>query len=294
MNNRYGAARLWNTKKRTPLFLICICFCIACGLCRVQADTSGQRIFDDAGLFTDAEEAQLQTLCTEKIAEGRLDIVVVTTESTGSKSAMAYADDFYDENGFGYDGNTGVLLLIDMGEREIWISTTGEAESYFTDRRLDALLDTLADALADEEYAYGARQFIENSASYMYSAPDDEEQESWDGNYRQDYAGDMQNAQESRSRTPAASNFFPCLMISFVTGGLFVLILYIKQRGSTQTNAHTYLKENRYEIAGSQDLFTHTTTVRRQIQSSNSSTHSSGGGHVSSGGVHHGGGGRKF
>lgn len=269
------------------MFILYMCPAIA----YAQANAAGgQRIFDDAGLFTDAEEAELQTLCTEKIAEGRLDIVVVTTESTGSKSAMAYADDFYDENGFGYDGNTGVLLLIDMGEREIWISTTGEAESYFTDRRLDTLLDTVADALADGEYAYGARQFIEKSASYMYSEPDEEEQESWNGNYRQDYA------EKSGSHTPAASNFLQCLMISFVTGGLFVLILYIKQRGSTQTNAHTYLKENRYEIAGRQDLFTHTTTVRRQIQSGNSNTRSSGsrGGHVSSGGVHHGGGGRKF
>lgn len=283
-------------KRWSCCLLICLLFVLyMCpAIVYAQADAAGgQRIFDDAGLFSDAEENELQTLCTEKIAEGRLDIVVVTTESTGSKSAMAYADDFYDENGFGYNGNTGVLLLIDMGEREIWISTTGEAENYFTDRRLDALLDTVADALADGDYAYGARQFIENSAAYMYQEPDDENR---NGNYRQDYADDMRYAQESGSQMSAASRIFQCLMISVVVGGLFVLILYIKQRGSTQTNAHIYLKENRYEIAGRQDLFTHTTTVRRQIQSSNSNTGSSGsrGGHVSSGGVHHGGGGRKF
>lgn len=271
------------------LFILCMCPAIV----YAQGDAAGgQRIFDGAGLFTDAEETKLQTLCTEKIAEGRLDIVVVTTESTGGKSAMAYADDFYDENGFGYEGNTGVLLLINMGEREIWISTTGEAESYFTGRRLDALLDTVAAALADGDYAYGARQFIEDSAAYMYSEPDEEEEESWNGNY----SDGMQYAQESGSRMLTASRVLQCLMISFVIAGLFVLILYIKQRGGTQTNAHTYLKENRYELAGSQDLFTHTTTVRRQMQSSNSNSHSKsgGGGHASSGGVHHGGGGRKF
>ena len=48
----------------------------------------------------------------------------------GGKTAEAYADDYYDYNGYGYGENDdGLLLLVSMGERE-WAITTLWLLSY--------------------------------------------------------------------------------------------------------------------------------------------------------------------
>ena len=83
------------------------------------------RLGDDADLLTDHEEAVLLSELDEISERQRMDIVVVTTDSLEGKSAMEYADDFYDYNGYGF-GNSrdGVLLLISMEDRDWWLSTT--------------------------------------------------------------------------------------------------------------------------------------------------------------------------
>ena len=54
------------------------------------------------------------------------DVVAVTVNSTEGKTPMEYADDYYDYNGYGQGSDySGVILLIDMGSREMWISTSG-------------------------------------------------------------------------------------------------------------------------------------------------------------------------
>ncbi len=67
---------------------------------------------DDADLLTDAETAELQQKLAALAEKYGKDAVILTTKSTSGKSAMAYADDYYDEHGYAEDG---ILLLTDMG-----------------------------------------------------------------------------------------------------------------------------------------------------------------------------------
>ena len=57
-----------------------------------------------------------------------MDVVIVTTYNTRSKSSQVYADDFYEENNIGRNNSgDGILLLIDLDNREVYISTSGAA-----------------------------------------------------------------------------------------------------------------------------------------------------------------------
>ena len=60
-----------------------------------------KRLVDGADLLTDTEEAELLQELNEISVRQQFDVVVVTTTSLDGKSAMEYADDYYDYHGYG-------------------------------------------------------------------------------------------------------------------------------------------------------------------------------------------------
>ena len=81
---------------------------------------------DDANLLEDTEEAELEQILEEISMRQNCDVVIVTVDSLDGKSAMEYADDYFDYNGYGYGAEKdGILFLIAMEDRDWWISTHG-------------------------------------------------------------------------------------------------------------------------------------------------------------------------
>lgn len=122
-----------------------------------QAAGSGEmagnvRVFDQADLFLEEEEKELQQAIDALREKMDMDAAVVTAEENPG-SAQAYADDFYEAHGFGTgSGRDGALLLIDMDNRELCISTEGKMVRYLTDSRIEAVLDDM--------YGYAAPETI--------------------------------------------------------------------------------------------------------------------------------------
>ena len=73
----------------------------------------------------------------EAVMQYDMDIVIVITDDVKGKSSMDFADDFYDDNGYGIGfDSSGLLFLVNMEDREVWISTAGTAIKVFTDARI--------------------------------------------------------------------------------------------------------------------------------------------------------------
>ncbi len=126
-----------------------------------------KKIYDYANLITKDEEEVLYNKVQEFINKYDMDMAIVTINSNPKSSSMAYADDFYDYNNFGKGTNkTGLLFLIDMQNRNMWISTTGDAINIYTDSRINTILDYTYDKILNEDYNGCAEQFIEK-ASYF-------------------------------------------------------------------------------------------------------------------------------
>lgn len=129
----------------------------------VYADTY-DAVYDDAALLSDEEQQSLSEEITNLQETTGWQIFVLTTEDAQGKTAREYADDFYDTTATGDDG---VVFLIDMDNREVTISTAGEAIYYLNDDRIDDILDNCYDYVVDGEYASCFSSML-SDAEYYY------------------------------------------------------------------------------------------------------------------------------
>jgi len=135
----------------------------------VTLGATGERVVDLADLFEPAQEEELAGLAASIGSQYGMDIVLVTTRDAGGKSAMAFADDFFDENGYGVGPDRdGILFLVDLDNREAWISTSGNGIRYLTDQRIESILDAVyAGGLEREDFNGAARAFLASTAGFL-------------------------------------------------------------------------------------------------------------------------------
>jgi len=140
----------------------------------IQAETTkqaGSRLVDNAELLDAAEEARLLQQLDEISQRQQLDVVVVTVNSLDGKSAMDYADDFFDYNGYGFGENhDGILLLVSTEQRDWWISTTGYGITAFTDAGLEYISEQVIPKLSEGQYGKAFDIFVEKCDDFITQA----------------------------------------------------------------------------------------------------------------------------
>lgn len=271
--------------KKKRLVFMCAVLIMAClsgvfvtsGVMAAQGG-SGKYLFDDAALFSESESEALREELSEIREKQALDVIIVTTQTTEGKSARAYADDFLDNGGYGYgDEKSAILLLIDMGNREIYISTQGAAIDYFSDARIELMLDHIYKYAADDRFYKAAKAFLKDTDLYM--------------NVPRDVV----------PKEPLmVTDVIFMVLISCLVGAAAALAAWLLARKGTRVRVHAgdYLMDGSVRLTAERDILVNSITTKRHIERDTDS-HSGGGGegsstHMSSGGVSHGGGGRSF
>lgn len=250
------------------VFLVSGCMGIAPAFGALLAD-SDQRVYDYAGLFPAAKVAELNTKARALTLQHLQDVVVVTINNSQGKSAMDYADDFYDYNGFGIGPDyNGLLLLIDMDNREFYITTTGSAIKIFTDAKIDAMLDNIYKYVAKGDYAGGAGAFLRDTERYLEAINKPKQIRYWSWEF-----------------------FGVGLFAIFMIMG--TIILRHKRGLMSVPSARVYLDNASCDLTKCEDNFLRSSTRRIRIDSDSSSSGGSST-HTSSSGTTHGGGGRSF
>ncbi len=238
-------------------------------------------LVDDADLLSESEESRLLSKLTSLSEKLRCEIAVVTVDSLGGKSAQAYADDFYDYNGYGYgEGDDGMLFLISMGEREWAISTYGIGYYALTDDALDAIENNVISYLSSGHYYEAFSQFADACDSYVryyYSSDDVDEDDPWIDEI-------------TPEPTSPVTHAIVALLISFVISLIVVSTMKSKLKSVRfQSSANAYIVPGSMVLANSNDVFLYSNVVKTRRESSSSSSHSGGGYHSSSSGRSHGG-----
>lgn len=110
------------------------------------------RLVDMADLLTDSQEKELLSTLDSLSEKWQCNIVLLTVNRhTGP--IEAYADDYFDYNGFCADFNeSGILFMLSMEDREWAISTSGSAIQAFTDYGQDYMFNQMRGDLADDNY----------------------------------------------------------------------------------------------------------------------------------------------
>lgn len=138
------------------------------------AQTDHSRVYDMADLFTEQQEEELSEQISAQSEEMGMDLAVVTTADAAGYSSRVYADYFYDDNGMGTgQDNSGALFLIDMDNREIAVSTSGEMWQYLTDERVEQILDAAYGPVSEGNYFESAKAFLSGTEDfYREGIPD--------------------------------------------------------------------------------------------------------------------------
>ncbi len=272
----------------------------------------GKRVYDYADLFSYSEEEALEEYALSIEEAAKTEFYVLTIDDAEGKSAMEYADDFGDNGAFGYEEEYGtyIVMLIDMDNREVWISTSGRAIEYLNDSRIDKTLDAMFEYVPDGDYYEAAEVYLQFAYKYMLSEPSNDYNDYFNDKYypNDDYYYDDNDYDDTyyyddghyyNDETEVFEIILICFLGSAVISGVILFIMASSAKTKMTTGSTTYMSGGGLRINQRSDIYTHTTTVKRRIESNNNSSHRGGrsGGssvHRSSGGRSHGGGGRRF
>jgi len=267
----------------------------------LHAFASEPKIVDDAGLLSDNEVHLLEEKTRNLSNSYDMDVVIVTANSLNGKTSEAYADDYFDDNGYGIGSDySGVLLLLSTEYKDWAISTCAETIYALTDYGVEAVFSEIAPYLANDQYYQAFDVYLDALEPYFIAyhsgAPLDGEVHKYEG------PGSYESAtQEDILRYPEknASWYLKKFMISLAIGAVIALIVLLIMRANMNTarrqhGAGTYMRSGSYHLNLHLDLFLYSQVrkVRRQTESSGSSGGSSV--HRSSSGRSHGGGHGKF
>lgn len=240
------------------------------------------RLVDEAKLLSDSEKTDLLYKLDEISERQQMDIVVVTIPSLEGVSPMEYADDFYDNNGYGFgENNDGILFLISMEERDWYISTTGYGIIAITDECREYMSEWFLNDLSEGEYFKAFTTFAELCDDFITQAK-------------------MNKPYDGIHIPKEPFWFIGNFVITFGIGFIISLIVTATMKRQlktirSQSAADVYIKRNSMQMTRRNDLFLYRHIDRRKKPENNQSkpSHTSHT-HTSSSGRTHGGGGGKF
>lgn len=205
-----------------------LCVCLAAVVMAALTTTAfavKSAVVDEADLLSSKEESLLEDELCQVSQKHDIDIVVLTVDSLDGKSSMAYADDYYDYNGYGDDG---VLLLVCMHSRQWWISTSGKCIS-----KLDA--DAFEDALITKLQT---------------------------GAYYDAFSGFAEKCDAQMSVSVGA--VLVCVLIGAVIALIVVLVMKSKMKTvRSQSGADNYVADGSLKLTNQSDIFLYQTVTRR-------------------------------
>lgn len=257
---------------------------------RTNGESPAERVYDYAAVLTEGEAEDLRRYIKEQEQQLGIDIVILTInqpvegdEAVGQglqsrdwgRNMQALADDFWDENRFGYNKpfeGDGILLISNWyeGQEGETLSTSGKVEWAFSTYDIDSVLDAV--------YAYIGTDPYRAYKAYV------------------DRVGDLLDSSIASSLAP-----FSWVMVLVLP---VVIALVYAFYGLHQKNAENTVAVNAYVAGGKPvlkdktDTFLRKNVVTKRIETNSGGgnrARSSGGGghHRSSSGASHGGGGRR-
>lgn len=144
---------------------------------RENEESPEERVYDYADVLTDEEEEMLREYIAAYEEQAAMDIVIVILDddiedlmgTDWDEAMQEYAEDFYDDNKFGYDEpyGDGVLLLDNWyaGQSGSWITTSGRLVDEYSQEDLDMIFDVMFSQIEDDPFqAYAS--FVYMVAEY--------------------------------------------------------------------------------------------------------------------------------
>lgn len=255
-------------------------------LCMAQEQIE-RHVYDNAGYFSMAEAEELESLCLKYGEASDSNIILLIENGVENGGWKTFMEDFYDANE-DVLGNAAMLLLdVNEEERRIEMQGYGEMEYYISDSRIEDMIDGMIDDLKAGEYYTALASFpvmVKDYYDHGYAEDarthTETDNENYDPYYYEKEAGILETC-------------LLALPVALIIGAAGTAVMVYQSGGKDTTTFRSYMDEDRRNLIGRYDRYTHTTTSRRRKPQEHDNSGGGGGG-VSSGGNSHSGGGRSF
>ena len=236
------------------LLIISLCACVLMGSSVAFAAEEGSGnplLVDKADLLTASEEAALLTRLRSISVQYQAEVIVITVENMGGRSADDYVEYLYDSMGYGYGADRdGVMFLISMEEREYRILSNGFAAEAITAGDIENISDLIVTDLSNGDYADAFNAFADECEYYL-------------NGYINGFPFD------------AGATLLVSVVIGLIVGLIVVLVLRGQLKSVRQQNqANTYVKNGSMHLTQAHELYLYRNVTRVQRQSSSSSSSS--------------------
>ena len=133
--------------------------------------TSDFFVNDFASCLTDEDKSTIQALGEELYKKTKAQVVVVTVQSLGGRDIESYSIGLAREWGIGdKDDDSGVLLLLSTGDRQVRIEVGKGLEGSLTDGKSGRILDSYAvPYLKNSDYSTGLHECYKKLVEEVYS-----------------------------------------------------------------------------------------------------------------------------
>ena len=239
------------------------------------------RLVDSSNLLSSSEQSDLEKKLDEISERQKFDVAIVTVDSLDGKTTEAYADDFYDYNGYGQGENRdGVLLIVskqaDSRGSYRHISTHGFGITAFTDDGLQWIVSQIKPSMLDDDYIKAFNDFAEYADDYVTEAKNGKP---YDYNHKH------------RGPFKPFTKIGVSIIFGVIIGFIGVTIMKSKLKSVHKNDkAANYVRNGSMQVTQSNDIYLYRTVNRRRRESSNSGGHGGGSStHTSSSGSSHGG-----
>ena len=275
---------------------VLLCFGLSLNAFALPQADPADKFYDYADLVATTDEIYLREELQRLSATYEMDVAAVIMDDNEGYTSYEYADDFYDYNGFAANG---LLLLINMDDREVYISTCGETIRYFTDGIIDDMTYMLVEPLSNGDYTGAVSLFVLLSEQVLQDSPRGE------SSSVSTAPPPIYDAPVEQHRIDWAGLLGTSVIVASVFGGIVVAVmafLHNKLPNKTQSTFH-YVSGGDIRLTKNRDIFLTSNIKKTRIQQNNGSRSGGGGAgrshshstmHRSSSGRMHGGGGRKF
>lgn len=271
-------------KKRIDSILLVIFLCFGMAVTVLADDSEGfssqyYRVVDAAGLLSESERSELIAKLDEISLRQKLDVIVATTDSLEGFSLADYADSIYYSCDFGYGSeDDGVMLLINIDDRDWYIYTYGYGITAFTDAGIEYIGDNIRPYLSDGDFYEAFSEYAKLCDEFTAQARSGEPYD-----------------RKNLPREPLSSVW---IIISVIIGFVAAKLVVGGMKGQlksvrAQTTANSYVKSDSMNISESRDLFLYHTVTKTQ-KTTQGSSGSGSTTRTSASGRTHGGGGGKF
>ena len=257
---------------------------------------------DNADLFTYEEFEQITSDAADFTASKDISLAILTIDYAQGLSSEEYANDYIDNliDGEGWNEDC-MLFMIDMDNRNVWVSTTGRAENIYYD--VDSVIDGGYDHLVNGEYGQCILGMIEvaGNGAYFYDGEEEIVEEHYiyfPEDVFEDEIYITGNTDFDVQHSVSITDILIYIIVGLGAGGISVFA--VKNRYKNFGKGDEFDTDDVFlNLTGSNDTVISRNVITTKIPKNNNNHHRTGGGfsggaRSSGGGRSHGGGGRGF